>query len=307
MASITDVQTPACISTTRANSYLSWTMEGRDVVSHLPIVSFLQLPHRAMRKSHCPAFGHPPKHDNVATFFEETFIVEKWPSFLSQTSDNDRNMKSASSQWCMPKLNVIDRWFWHQSAFDVTISEVSGLWAGEPTPISTVWLPMESDCWSIDYFSSTCSRQLGFVSRLYPTPLPRPISIQYSVTWRPTSSLSPCDTTIHLFAQGPISVFVSRYTWYECAAGREKQSKNLIEKTYSWTCCTTAMTCQGPRIHLSGPATWKWALLGTRLKKRRRRRNERDKKKETKDENGKWREMHRLIKKTIELFYMDTF
>ena len=55
----------------------------------------------------------------------------------------------------------------------------------------------------------------------------------YSVTWRPTSSLSPCDTTIHLFALGPISVFVSRYTWYECAAGREKQSQNLIEKTYS--------------------------------------------------------------------------
>ena len=145
------------------------------------------------------------------------------------------------------------------------------------------------------------------VSRLYPTPLPRPISIQYSVTWRPTSSLSPCDTTIHLFALGPISVFVSRYTWYECAAGREKQSQNLIEKTYSWTCCTTAMTCQGPRIHLSGPATWKWALLGTTLKKKRRRSNERDKKKETKDENGKWRKMHRLIKKTIELFYMDTF
>ena len=71
------------------------------------------------------------------------------------------------------------------------------------------------------------------VSRLYPTPLPRPISIQYSVTWRPTSGLSPCDTTIHLFALGPISVFVSRYTWYECAAGREKQSQNLIEKTYS--------------------------------------------------------------------------
>ena len=148
------------------------------------------------------------------------------------------------------------------------------------------------------------------VSRLYPTPLPRPISIQYSVTWRPTSSLSPCDTTAHLFALGPISVFVSRYTWYECAAGREKQSQNLIEKTYSWTCCTTAMTCQGPRIHLSGPATWKWALPVATLKKRRRRRrrrNEHDKKKETKDENGKWRKMHRLIKKTIELFYMDTF
>ena len=31
----------------------------------------------------------------------------------------------------------------------------------------------------------------------------------------------------------PISVFVSRYTWYECTAGREKQSKNLIDKTYS--------------------------------------------------------------------------
>ena len=109
------------------------------------------------------------------------------------------------------------------------------------------------------------------VSRLYPTPLPRPISIQYSVTWRPTSSLSPCDTTIHLFALGPISVFVSRYTWYEYAAGREKQSQNLIEKTYSWTCCTTAMTCQGPRIHLSGPATWKWALLGTTLKKKKKK------------------------------------
>ena len=44
------------------------------------------------------------------------------------------------------------------------------------------------------------------------------------------SSLSPCDTTIHLCAPGPISVFVSRYTWYECAAGREKQCQNLIEK-----------------------------------------------------------------------------
>ena len=43
-------------------------------------------------------------------------------------------------------------------------------------------------------------------------------------------------------------------------------------------------------------------------KKKRRRRNDRDKKKETNyDENGKWRKMHRLIKKTIELFYMDTF
>ena len=40
-----------------------------------------------------------------------------------------------------------------------------------------------------------------------------------------------------------------------------------LEVVYSWTCCTTAMTCQGPRIHLSGPATWKWALLGTTLKK----------------------------------------
>ena len=66
------------------------------------------------------------------------------------------------------------------------------------------------------------------------------------------------------------------------------------------------MTCQGPRIHLSGPATWKWALLSTTLKEKRRR-NERDKKRETKDGNGKWRKMHRLIKKTIELFYMDTF
>ena len=129
---------------------------------------------------------------------------------------------------------------------------------------------------------------------------------KYSVTWRPTSSLSPCDTTIHLFALGPISVFVSRYTWYECAAGREKQSQNLIEKTYSWTCCTTAMTCQGPRIHLSGPFTWKWALLGTTLKKKEEGTSV-TKRKKKKDENGKWRKMHRLIKKTIELFYMDTF
>ena len=118
-------------------------------------------------------------------------------------------------------------------------------------------------------YKTTFEREL--VSRLYPTPLPRPISIQYSVTRRPTSSLSPCDTTIHLFALGPISVFVSRYTWYECAAGREKQSQNLIEKTYSWTCCTTAMTCQGPRIHLSGPATWKWVLPGTTLKKKKKK------------------------------------
>ena len=41
----------------------------------------------------------------------------------------------------------------------------------------------------------------------------------YSVTWRPTSSLSPCATSGHLFAQGRISVFVFRYTWYECADG----------------------------------------------------------------------------------------
>ena len=31
------------------------------------------------------------------------------------------------------------------------------------------------------------------------------------------------------------------------------------------------------------------------------------KRKKTEDENGKWRKMHRLIKKPIELFYMDTF
>ena len=36
-----------------------------------------------------------------------------------------------------------------------------------------------------------------------------------------------------LKSEGPISVFVSTYTWYEFAAGREKQSQNLIEKTYS--------------------------------------------------------------------------
>ena len=76
-----------------------------------------------------------------------------------------------------------------------------------------------------------------FVSRLYSTPLPRPISILYSAMWRSTSSLLPCATSGHLFALRPISVFVSRYTWYECT-GREKQSKNLIEKTYSWKCCT---------------------------------------------------------------------
>ena len=102
-------------------------------------------------------------------------------------------------------------------------------------------------------FHQTIRFKRNFVSRLYPTPLPRPISIQYSVTWRPTSSLSPCDTTIHLFAQGPISVFVSRYTWYECAAGREKQSQNLIEKTYLehavlqlWLVRARVSTCQGP-------------------------------------------------------------
>ena len=96
------------------------------------------------------------------------------------------------------------------------------------------------------------------VSRLYPTTLPRPISIQYSVMWRPTSKLvarslirpspRPCPRAL-----GPISVFVSRYTWYKCAAGREKQSKNLIEKTYCilekalhvlQLHCTT---CQSPR------------------------------------------------------------
>ena len=138
----------------------------------------------------------------------------------------------------------------------------------------------------VDMANFTSSAPPGIVSRLYPTPLPRPISIQYSVTWRPTSSLSPCDTTIHLFALGPISVFVSRYTWYECAAGREKQSQNLIEKTYSWTCCTTAMTCQGPRIHLSGPATWKWALLGTTLKKKKKKKKERAWQKER---NKRWK------------------
>ena len=97
------------------------------------------------------------------------------------------------------------------------------------------------------------SRECIIVSRLYPTPLPRPISIQYSVTWRPTSSLSPCDTTIHLFALGPISVFVSRYTWYECAAGKEKQSQNFIEKRILehavlqlWLVRARVSTCQDP-------------------------------------------------------------
>ena len=74
---------------------------------------------------------------------------------------------------------------------------------------------------------------LLFVWRLYPTPLPRPISIQYSVTWRPTSSLSPCTTSGHLLALGPISVFVSRYTWYECAAGimgERNKAKTWLKK-----------------------------------------------------------------------------
>ena len=124
---------------------------------------------------------------------------------------------------------------------------------------STAWEQLSTFCFTL-------------VSRLYPTPLPRPISIQYSVTWRPTSSLSPCDTTIHLFALGPISVFVSKYTWYECAAGREKQSQNLIEKTYSWTCCTTAMTCQGPLRENEHCLVQDWKKeWGTSVTKRKKR------------------------------------
>ena len=68
----------------------------------------------------------------------------------------------------------------------------------------------------------------------------------------------------------------------------KKQSKNLIEKTYSWTCCTTAMTCQGPRIHLSGPATWKWALLGTTLRKKKRRRGNEERAWQ-KERNKRWK------------------
>ena len=68
------------------------------------------------------------------------------------------------------------------------------------------------------------------------------------------------------------------------------------------------MTCQGPRIHLSGPRYVKMSTARYNIEKKKEEeegtRNERDKKKETKDENGKWRKMHRLIKKTIELFYM---
>ena len=62
----------------------------------------------------------------------------------------------------------------------------------------------------------------------------------------------------------------------------------------------------GPAYPLVRARYVKMSTASTRLTKRRRR-NERDKKKETKDEKGKWRKMHRLIKKTIELFYMDTF
>ena len=206
-------------------------------------------------------------------------------------------------------------WSTHTQLHAITTCRASGAITDLFHGLASKWFEKVNFCITLFsflflFYFSCRNVEMIIVSRLYPTPLPRPISIQYSVTWRPTSSLSPCDTTIHLFALGPISVFVSRYTWYECAAGREKQSQNLIEKTYSWTCCTTAMTCQGPRIHLSGPATWKWALLGTTLeKKKRRRRNEERawQKEETKDENEKWRKMHRLIKKTIELFYMDTF
>ena len=61
--------------------------------------------------------------------------------------------------------------------------------------------------------------------------------------------------------------------------------------------------------HLSGTATWKWALLVTTLKKkkRRRRRNEHEKMVRNKRWKKEMTEMHRLILKTIEFFYMDTF
>ena len=140
-----------------------------------------------------------------------------------------------------------------------------------------------------------------FVSRLYPTSLPRPISIQYSVTWRPTSSLSPCGTSGHLFAQGPISVFVSRYTWYECAAGREKQGKNLIETRILENAVLQLPLVRGRYVKIST------AWYNIEKKKKKKKKKERAWEKETKDKNGKWRKMHRLIMKTIELFYMDTF
>ena len=63
----------------------------------------------------------------------------------------------------------------------------------------------------------------------------------------------------------------------------------------------------GPAYPLVRARYVKMSTARYNIEKRRRRRNERDKKKETKDEKGKWRKMHRLIKKTIELFYMDTF
>ena len=67
------------------------------------------------------------------------------------------------------------------------------------------------------------------------------------------------------------------------------------------------MTCQGLRIHLSGPATWKMSTARYNIEKKKEEEGTSVTKKKTKDENGKWRKMHRLIKKTIELFYMTLF
>ena len=65
---------------------------------------------------------------------------------------------------------------------------------------------------------------------LYPSPLPRPISIHLFRHVEAASRILPRVTSGDFFAQGPKSVFVTGYTWYECAAGKEKRSKKNGQK-----------------------------------------------------------------------------
>ena len=160
----------------------------------------------------------------------------------------------------------------------------------------------------------------------------------------------------------PISVFVSRYTWYECAAGRRNKAKTWLKKRilehavlqlwlvgFSLRCQhllqharTTFLSHMHTHTHtrarararththsefrifelfyfswkknLSGPAyplvRARYVKMSTaryNIEKKKKKKERAWQKERKKDENGKWRKMHRLIKNTIELFYMDTF
>ena len=102
-----------------------------------------------------------------------------------------------------------------------------------------------------------------------------------------------------------ISLCFLLYVLFQVKSFKSKNNMYTVKKN-SWNAVlqlplvrARVSTCQGPLRENEHCQVQHW--------KKKRRRNERDKKKETNDERGKWRKMHRLIKKIIELFYTGTF